>query len=102
MLLQQRLELAPTLRQFRLQGLPLYQQCLPRFQSDDGVCDALAAAVEKAGLFFRIVIPHPPLEVQMPDGKVRRIPESLVVLRDAIAAVWELTVEDGIVDALGA
>ena len=66
------------------------------------MCDALAAAEEKGWSLLRVLIPHPALEVDVPDGEVGKIPERLVVLRDAIAAVWEFAVEDGIVDALGA
>ena len=102
MLLLQHLKLASAVFQLCLQCLPFHQHRLPRFQRDDGVSDALAAAEEKGWSLFRVVVPHPTLEIQMPDGEVGGVPERLVVQCDAIAAVWEFAVEDGIVDALGA
>jgi hypothetical protein len=64
--------------------------------------DALAVAEEKGWSFLRVVIPYPSLEVQMPDGESRRIPEGFVILRNAIATERKLAVEDGVIDALGA
>lgn len=94
------MQLVATLLHLGFQRLPFHQKRMAGLKGDHRVGDPLVAGEEKGRPLLRIGSKHPSLEVEA-NGQIGRVPQELVVHRDAVQSVGKLTVEDGIIDAIG-